>query len=334
MNTENQQVEVRTPSLITALLGGFDSTANHLSVIMFPIALDLILWLGPRLRIKQLINDMLEQLTSLPGVNTPETKDMMALSREVWKVIAEHANVMSALRSYPVGVTSLMNQRLPVASPLGTPGGWEVTLVQLLGLWIGLTVIGLMVGNLYFGLTAQVALSNKVDWQQVLHDWPRTFLQVIWLAVFLSILLLLISIPIGLLFSLIALTGSLISQLILFVLSGILLWLFLPVLFSPHGIFVKRMKMFASFIQGIRLTQFTLSKTGLFFLTIFIISQGLDVLWRIPPETSWLSLIGIAGHAFVTTSLLAASFIYYQAADQWLLSLARKARLAEPTQDS
>jgi hypothetical protein len=93
-----------------------------------------------------------------------------------------------------------MNQRLPVNSPLGTPGGWEVTLGQLLGLWLGLTLIGLTVGSLYFGLTAQAALSNKIDWLQVFHDWSRTSLQVIWLAVFLSILLLLISIPVGLLF--------------------------------------------------------------------------------------------------------------------------------------
>jgi hypothetical protein len=40
-----------------------------------------------------------------------------------------------------------------------------------------------------------------------------------------------------------------------------------------------------------------------------------------PEETSWLSLVGVAGHAFVTTGLLAASFIYYRDADRWVKAI-------------
>jgi len=42
------------------------------------------------------------------------------------------------------------------------------------------------------------------------------------------------------------------------------------------------------------------------------------VLWNIPDNTTWLLLLGIIGHAFVTTSLLAASFVYYHDADVWV----------------
>jgi len=305
------------------LLGGFDSTANHPSIILFPIALDLLLWLGPRLRVRLLINAMMEQLANLPGANTPETKDMLALSQEVWKVIAERANLFSALRSYPVGVTSLVNGQLPAAAPYGIPIGWEVNSGQMLLFWFLLTFVGLIFGSLFFGLITQAALDNKIEWGEEIRNLPFAALQVIWLALFLSILLLLISIPIGLVLSFIALFNTLISQIVLFVVSGLMLWLALPLLFSPHGIFINRLKMLASLMQGIRLIQRTLPKTSLFVLTALIINQGLDVLWRIPPETSWLALIGIAGHAFVSTGLLAASIIYYQAAIKWVQSIAR-----------
>jgi hypothetical protein len=41
------------------------------------------------------------------------------------------------------------------------------------------------------------------------------------------------------------------------------------------------------------------------------------MIWGWPTENSWILPIGMAGHAFVTTSLLAGSFLYYREADQW-----------------
>jgi hypothetical protein len=53
-------------------------------------------------------------------------------------------------------------------------------------------------------------------------------------------------------------------------------------------------------------------------MAVFILSQGLDLLWQVPPDTSWMSLVGIAGHAFITTGLLAASFVYYRDGIRWV----------------
>jgi len=104
--------------------------------------------------------------------------------------------------------------------------------------------------------------------------------------------------------------------------------LLLPLVFSPHGIFVNRRKVWSSVKDGMRLTRLTLPSTGLFFLVVLILSQGLDVLWKIPGEKSWLALIGIAGHAFVTTGLLAASFVYYRDADHWAQKIILQAKLS------
>ena len=57
--------------------------------------------------------------------------------------------------------------------------------------------------------------------------------------------------------------------------------------------------------------------TSLFILSILVISEGLDILWRVPSENSWLTLVGVGGHAFITSALLASSFIYYRDADKW-----------------
>ena len=109
----------------------------------------------------------------------------------------------------------------------------------------------------------------------------------------------------------------LISQIELF-LGGILVWLTIPLFFSPHGIFAKHRPMWISLIQAVRLSRITFSTTGLLILVIVVLSEGLNVLWNVPAENSWLMLVGIAGHAFITTGLLSATYIYYRDADLWL----------------
>jgi hypothetical protein len=56
----------------------------------------------------------------------------------------------------------------------------------------------------------------------------------------------------------------------------------------------------------------------MFVLTVLLLTVGLNYLWSIPPEESWMAVVGIIGHAFVATALLAASFIYYRDMNVWL----------------
>ena len=42
------------------------------------------------------------------------------------------------------------------------------------------------------------------------------------------------------------------------------------------------------------------------------LSAGLNFLWSLPDADSWMLLVGVAGHALVTSGLLAATFVYYQ----------------------
>ena len=122
------------------------------------------------------------------------------------------------------------------------------------------------------------------------------------------------------------------GRLSLLLLGGLLVWLLLPLVFSGHGIFIAGQSMWPSLRSGARLTRLTLPSTGLFLLVALLISQGLDTLWRAPGETSWLMAIGVAGHAFVTTGLLAASFVYYQDANRWVQQMFERMQAARQEQ--
>jgi hypothetical protein len=95
-------------------------------------------------------------------------------------------------------------------------------------------------------------------------------------------------------------------------------WLIIPLFFVPHGIFVRRQNAFHSIVTSFKMARFTLPTSGMFVFSSFILSTGLNYLWSVPKGNSWMTLVGISGHAFITTALLAGSFVYYRDMNIWL----------------
>jgi hypothetical protein len=62
----------------------------------------------------------------------------------------------------------------------------------------------------------------------------------------------------------------------------------------------------------------TLPYSVLFALAGLVLSQGLDMLWAIPKDTSWLAVVGVIGHAFISSGIIAAAFVFYRDAEQFL----------------
>lgn len=329
MKTRDSLALPPAPNLITALRAGFDTITNHVVLIFFPVALDLLLWFGPRLRLTHLIKTFINQLVALYRLQDPGSAEILRSGQQVWDLVAEQFNLFGALRAYPVGIPSLMVSRFPQQTPVGQPILWEIhSLGVVLLVWVVITLVGLLAGTLYFVVVCQAALAGQVNWRQALRQWPGASLQVFFLALLWAGLLVAVSIPGSFIFSLVALSGFSLGQCILILFTGILIWLLLPLLFSTHGIFVNQNNMVASLKSSVVLTQRTLPTTFLFFVIVLLLSKGLDLLWVVPPETSWVSLIGVAGHAFITTGLLASSFVYYRDADRWVHGLLRHKNLA------
>jgi hypothetical protein len=322
------QIAPSPPKLLPSLKAGFDATTNHIVLILIPVALDLFLWLGPHLRLQKLIETVVSQLMALEGFQDPGASEMLQAGQEAWMILAERFNLFSILRSYPVGVPSLLASMLSLDTPIGMPIIYELDSIGVVVLVVlAITLLGLIFGTYYFLFVSQAAIYDEIRWRQTHQNLPWTALQVILLALFWIVLFIAVSIPGSCLVSFIALGGLPVGQCALLLYAGVILWLFFPLLFSPHGIFVNHENMFASVKASFRLTRYTLPTTGLFFLMVLLISKGLDLLWQVPPQTSWLTLIGLVGHAFIVTGLLAASFVYYRDAGYWVDHLLQQTNL-------
>jgi hypothetical protein len=128
--------------------------------------------------------------------------------------------------------------------------------------------------------------------------------------------------------------NAVLGQGLLLFLGFAALWLLVPLFFSPHGIYVRKQNAFASFLGGFQLTRLTLPSSSMFVLVVFLVGFGLNLLWAVPAEDSWLALVGVLGHAFITTALLAASFIYFQEMSTWLQTVLERLRSGLPAQNA
>ncbi len=326
MNLKNEaQTLPPPPGIIGSLKSGFDVIAAHIVAIAFPLALDLLLWLGPRLSVNQLIQPVLAEFRSFAsnaGISASDVKNAM----DMYTQFFQQFNLLGVLRTFPIGVPSLMSGEMPLSSPLGAPAIWQVnSLGQLLGLLLLLTFCGWIFGGLYFRWIASLIVSDASA------ATGRAILQTILYSFVWFLLAWMIGVPIGLLLYVLFAINSLLGEGALLILGFLSMWLIVPIFFSSFGIYLRKQNVLMSFLGGLQLTRFALPTSSLFVLTMFLIGGGLNFLWAIPTNNSWLTLVGILGHAFIMTALLASSFVYYRDTTAWLQTVLERLRTATPT---
>jgi hypothetical protein len=312
MNIKNEVSKVSPPKLIPSLVGGFNLITNHVQLILFPILLDLLLWFGPHFRIMRLMQPVLSEFNQAYNLQS-----IIQNGQDLWTTVLEHFNLISAVRTFPVGIPSLLAGQGALQTPFGQAPILEITtLTGFVLLWLGFVMGGLLFGSLYFSEVARVSFDSKRPFSLLLV--VKQFFQAIFFTLILLGTIIIIAIPVFLLLSLISLISQDVAQLTLIVISLFILWLLVPFIFSPHGIFMNQLNVFAAMLNSLRLVRFILPGTGLFLISALLITQGMNILWLLPPDTSWMILIGIVGHAFIATGLLAASFVYYRNGLLWV----------------
>jgi len=300
------------PKLIHAFAAGFNTVTNHVYLLAFPIAIDLLLWFGPRLRLRELFLPIMDDANrALLEMNSTDLAARMETVYQIWGEILEGFNLVSFLRTFPIGVPSLMASQSSLDTPLGTAPVIEIkSILPALGLMAVILTIGFILGCLYFSLLARCTAEGNIT--ITFKHFTHQVGQILLMTVGLVLLLMLLSLPGLLLLSVFAVINPNLANIALMVALLILVWLLVPLVFTPHGIFSGQKNLLASIATSVRLVRFYLPSTGIFLLIALIIAQGLDILWQVPPATSWLTAVGIFGHAFIYTGLFAASFDYFR----------------------
>ena len=309
------------PGIINSIRAGFDAIASHITAILLPLLLNLFMWLGPRLRMEALFNSMRSDVITLwqaGGIPAEEIQKMLTW----YDTSLPSINLFWLLRTLPVGISSLLLPKEASATPLGDPSIWQVSALGFPGWIFLLTLVGWVGGALYFRSVAWVILADKEQSARMLPAVVQTVL----ISIFSNLLVMVLAFPLLFLLLILSQISVILANLFVLFLSLASVWVIVPMFFWPLGVFIKRQNVLTSIMSSIQLTRFTLPTSSLFVLIVFLLAYGLNFLWNIPTEDSWMTLVGILGHSFVTTALLAASFIYYRDMSVWVQTVLEKLR--------
>ena len=304
-------------SVISSLSTGFDRVASQPYLIIPPLILDLFLWLGPQLRIAQLIESMTEQAVQMEGL----VAEQASLVQEIVQDLGESFNLLSALSTLPIGIPSLMAGRPQLETPLGL--GNKVDLSdpgQILLFWIGLSAIGLASGAFYqywIALAVAPAGSLGSSWLAALRIVGFGFLA--FAGAFFAGFVVLIAIVVATLILPLLGTG------VFFLGFALLFWMAVYLIFTPHGIIRYNFGVIRAMLESFIVVRWNLLSTVGFLFLAFGSYWLLSYVWALPSGDSWFALLAVMGHAFVATTLLAASYAYYQGRRDFLVEAGKAA---------
>jgi hypothetical protein len=310
------------PGIINSIKAGFDIIATHISAILLPLLLNLFLWLGPRLRMVALFNSMKADVFSIwksSGIPAEDIQRAMGL----YENTIPRINLFWIFHTMPIGISSLFLPQKISQTPLGDPANLQVSATNLLGWIFFLVFFGWIGGGMYFRSVAWLSMGNKdVPPMSVSHAIAQTILlSISWIVLFFFL-----GVPVFLVLAVVLQFSTTIANLLILFLCLASMWVIVPLFFWPHGIFIKQQNVINAILSSFQLMRFTLPTSSLFVLTVFLLAFGLNFLWSIPSEDSWMMLLGIFGQSFVTTALLAASFVYYRDMSIWLQNMIEKLR--------
>lgn len=315
---------ISPPRLIPSLSAGFNTVAGKIYLILLPVVLDVFLWLGPQFRVDKLFSPLLRDYASTFGrFASAEIAAQLNELTTLWIDSLKGYNLASTLQTFPIGLPSLMANRASDLTPFGSPAVLEInSFSAAFGWWLLFLMAGFVLGCLFLNTLARSSAETPLKF-----EFKAFVIQTGLCTVFILTLLatvILIGLPASVIVSLLAMANASLGSIALLAFLFLMIWLFIPLIFTPHSIFLGQRSLLVSALTSVRLVRNHLTGSSLFLVAAILIAQGMDILWNIPPANSWLTLVGILGHAFIYTSLLTASFIYFRSGLRWLMELIKQ----------
>ncbi len=295
-------------------MDGFEAIQAHFWVILPPILLDILFWLGPHLTVP---NSILNQFSVLYRAN-PLLEE--SFPQEQFMDLFSRYNLVTSLSPSLVGIPSLVKTQLIFdQTPIGavsrmTMSNEGSTALLLFSMLLG----GMVLATIYLKLVANaVARNSELQVRNSLGAVIKASLRIFGFALLLSIMLGIFSTVVFLLSAILGQFAGWIVLPIVFIGFSLMLWVLLFNGFVVHGVMMQDFGIFKAVKNSIMLVRANASQMTMLFLVAYVLHIGLRMIWSYPDTDMWLFAIGIVGHAFIASAVLAATFSFYQDRVRW-----------------
>lgn len=304
---EKEQITT-LPGVFATVAAGFDLTARHLWLLILPVILDTFYWLGPRLRFQVLIEQLLTYL--------PQEADVLNITQQLMEV-APRTNMFTTLSVPLIGVPAFMVGLVPENTPIPTRVFELISSSSLIGFFFIFSIIGLLLTALFYTLIVYAMSRQSADGETHSAGYWAKKVGSSWIGLLgLTLLFLLISlviyIPLLVFSTILFLINGTLGSIIMLAGPFILIWITIFLFLAPFGIVLNGRPVLRAVFESLRLVQTNLTSALLLLMTVLLVGSVLDWLLFSVENGNWLTLINILGHAFISTALTAAIFIYYR----------------------
>jgi hypothetical protein len=320
MATETIHAPTPPVGVIESISRGFETVAGHLALVLLPLLLDLVLWVGPRISIQQYYQDVM-----LPTVEASDPN-----AREMWPEELRDSQYFPIVAPSLLPVLNFMTGPEAASLPFEyQPPVWSLdNVVSLLGVNILSLVLGITVTALYLGIIG-AHMGGTAGIGEMLLRLPINIAQLGILCIIVPILGLILLAPFllvagGLMYA----NSGVLAASVMIIGFVVCMWFGLFGVFTLHGMFANRRNLLGALWDSIRVVQWNMSSTLFLMIVVSVIYWGAVIIWVMAGLDSWLMLLAFAGHAFVLTALITATFIFYQDRYRYWREM-REALLAE-----
>lgn len=199
-----------------------------------------------------------------------------------------------------------------------------------LGLNLAVWLLGIVIGSIYLTLVARsIAMpSNTPDpatagpatvkppafWMQTAHLGG----QVLLFSILRVIVLVVLGLPLLAFLGILGMLSSFLANIVAMGIFGVLIWLSFYGIWFVAALAVNRSTLWQALWNSFNIVLRNFWQTLGLFMLINLIGGGLTILWQRLSTGSWLTLVGILGNAYVGSSLLTGSLIFYRDRyDRW-----------------
>lgn len=296
-----------------SIAAGFDKIAAQPLLLIPPILLDLFLWFGPRLTIPSVIEELSKYIIMPVGAEEAMAEQL----RTSFLELGNRVNLFSVVSSYPVGISTLMAGRRPIEAPLGDVSVLQLTNpVLILASLLVFMVIGQGIGAQFHHCIARQLAPDE----DLIEQWKASMKAILLTGLVFSLAFLTLIV-----FSLVAVLASLLLPLfgfmIVFLGFSFILWAFIYLIFTPHGIVRYKLGIVRAMMESATLVRWNVLPVVGYLGFAYVVTYLTNLVWALPDESSWFSLLAILGHAFISATLLAGSYAFYQDRRSWLFAL-------------
>ena len=335
----------RPLGVIACLRAGFEIVSRRPWLVLFPVVLDLLLWLGPRLSfdpawVADLVNGYISLAKgsgALDAAALTQLEQMAALLTDA----GERLNLFSLVSLAPqlnlptlTGHPTALYYRAAVESPFGARHALLVSGVGPLAGWIALLLpLGLLLAYLYLvGLAGPVCRLRRArldeplgafgqpgtdpftteDRRARLRGYAARLGQ---LLLFAACALLAVAVALPVLGG--ALAASATVSLGLGVMMGMLgtglaYYFGLQLAFVVPAIVLGGRRFLPAIRESVTILYVDSGPTTMFVIALALLYQVSGALWSLAEPDSWALAAAIVGNACVATGLTAAAFVFYQ----------------------